>query len=67
MIIKRDEKMKKDDTKKNVTAYKALFIFGLAVFIPLGVVFESSGRFGLGFIALGLIFIFIGVGHRKKW
>ena len=60
-------RMKKGDTKKNVNAYKALFIFGLAVFIPIGIGLESSGRSGLGFIVMGLIFIFAGVGHRKEW
>ena len=63
--LKMEEKMKKDNN--NVTNYKALFIFGLVIFIPVGVGLEIQGRGGMGFIAIGLIFIFAGLGHREKW
>jgi LPXTG-motif cell wall-anchored protein len=59
--------------KTGGTDYKAFFIMGIA-FLPTGVVMmfmyfltETPFEIGLPLVALGLIYILIGLANRDKW
>jgi len=47
--------------------YRAFFIFGITI-LPVGIVFVAAVNPGfMGFIALGLIYMILGLSHRDKW
>ncbi len=51
----------------NEPDYRVFFIMGIC-FIPIGIIFSTTINFGfMGFIALGLIYIAIGLSNRDKW
>ena len=60
------KKQKKEGTYK-VTDYRAFFIMGIS-FLPMGLIFTStiSPAF-ISFIAIGIIYMSIGIANRDKW
>jgi hypothetical protein len=47
--------------------YQAFFIMGIS-FLAMGIIFTSSINPGfIGFIALGIIYMTIGLANRDKW
>ena len=58
---------KKKEGKMKEPNYQAFFIMGIS-FLALGIIFTSSVNAGfLGFIALGIIYMAIGLANRDKW
>jgi 4-amino-4-deoxy-L-arabinose transferase-like glycosyltransferase len=60
-------KKKKEDNNKVETDYRAFFIMGIS-FLPMGIIFTIviSPAF-ISFLALGLIYMSIGLINRDKW
>ena len=59
---------KKQKKKANVeTDYKAFYVMGIA-FLPMGIIFSAvvSPAF-VSFIALGIIYMAIGLKNKDKW
>jgi len=63
----------KKEVKKGETDYRAFFVIG-AAFLPTGIVMmlayfltELPFEIGLPLIALGLIYLIIGLVNRDKW
>jgi hypothetical protein len=61
IVLKRKEKPPKE------ADYRAFFVMGIS-FLPLGIVFSTTINPGfMGFTALGIIYMAIGLKHRDKW
>jgi flagellar basal body-associated protein FliL len=59
-------KNQKEGRTKEVD-YRAFFIMGIC-FLPLGIIFTATINIGfMGFIAIGLIYMSIGLANRDKW
>jgi hypothetical protein len=60
------QKKKKEGTYKEPD-YRAFFIMGIC-FLPMGIIFTTTINIGfMGFTALGLIYMSIGLANRDKW
>lgn len=61
-ILKR-----KKEPKPQEADYRAFFIMGIS-FLPMGIIFSTTINPGfMGFTALGIIYMAIGLQHRDKW
>jgi hypothetical protein len=56
------------EAKKKQPNYKALFIIGIT-FLGAGVAISSSAGWaaGTGILAIGIVFMAIGLGNKEKW
>jgi hypothetical protein len=57
----------KNKGKKHETDYYAFFVMGIC-FIPLGIIFMSTGNTAFSFFfILGLVYLAIGLANKDKW
>ncbi len=56
-------------TNKNKTNYKIMFILGICLFVPIGIIFEIiyTRPIGLGFLVIGIILSILSIAHKKEW
>ena len=60
-------KLRHEKKPKKEPDYRAFFIMGIS-FLPVGIIFTAAISPGfIGFTAIGLIYMTIGLANRDKW